>query len=442
MRQRTSSCLRWSLLVLAAVAPQIVYAQVARVMSVQGTAMLERAGQSPRILGTGDGVEQRDVINIANQSNALIEFRDRTRVTLRPNTVFRVTSYSESEPQGMVLGLVKGGMRASTGEIGKRDPASVKFQTSTAIIGVRGTEFDARICEDDCGAEQRAKPAARATDNVAARVIEMSGVVTAVRDRTSRTLVAGAALQPDESIVTPADGYAVLAFRDGSRITLGARSELAIRRFRFDERGPQSGQAHLKLVSGHAHVWTGQLARLGGDAYLFDTAAGTIRPQGTGFSVGGEDVIVVHTWDGTVIVQTLTERVEIRKGDTFGIAVVGGKITVMAAPPPFLLDATVPRPDRVQVDPATFGGSGSDPENGLYVWVRDGAVVLDRDRQTLEVPAGGAALATNTRLAALDTVPNFMRFDTTPLPNLPPRTGFQLPFFKAPDGSTVGLCTP
>lgn len=429
-------------LLIAAVSSHPALAQVARVMGVQGTAMLERAGQSPRILGTGDGVEQRDVINVAKESNALIEFRDRTRVTLRPNTVFRVTSYSEAEPQGMVLGLVKGGMRASTGDIGKRDPASVRFQTNTAIIGVRGTEFDARICEDDCGAEQRAKPAARAADHAAARVIEMSGAVSATLGRTSRILVAGASLQPEERIITPAGGHAVVAFRDGSRITLGSRSELAILRFRYDERAPKSGYAHLRLVSGHAHVWTGQLAKLGGDAYLFDTAAGTIRPQGTGFSVGGEDVIIVHTWDGTVIIQTLTERIEIRKGDTTAIAIVGGKITVMAAPPAFLLDSALPRPDRVQVDPSTFGDSASNPEQGLYVWVREGAVVLDRGQQILEVPAGGAALATKDKLAALGTVPNFMRFDSTPLPNLPPRSGFQLPFFKAPDGSTVGLCTP
>jgi hypothetical protein len=426
----------------AGLVPGIATAQIAKVMSVQGIAMLERGGQSPRILGTGDGVEQRDTINVGKESNALLEFRDRTRVTLRPNTIFRINMYSDNEKPAIEFGLIKGGMRTTTGEVAKRQPSAVKFQTNTAVMGVRGTEFDARICEDDCTFDQRFKPAAGVID-VAARVIELNGAVTAMANRVSRELVAGSTLQQQESILTPADGSAVIAFRDGSRMTLGPRSELVIQRFHYDERA-QSGHAHLKLVSGHAHVWTGQLAKLGGDAFLFETAAGMLRPRGTGFSVGAEDVIVIHTWDGTVILQVGTERVEIKKADTVAVSIVDGRITFLAAPPPFLVDPKLPRPDNINVDAATFGAAGGGVERGLYVWVRDGAVVLDKDSQTLEIPAGGAALATRDKLSALGTIPNFMRFDPTPRPNLPipSRTGFQLPVFKAPDGSTVGLCTP
>jgi hypothetical protein len=420
-------------------------AQIGKVISVQGTAMVERAGQTPRILGTGEPVEQRDVISVAQQSNAMLEFRDQTRITLRPNTVFRVNSYSDTPPHSMVLGLVKGGLRAVTGDIAKKEPTAVRFQTNTAIIGVRGTDFDARLCEDDCGQEQRAKPAPRSGPRTVARVIEMNGTVS-TEGRAPRALAAGAAVDVDDVVGTGADSYVVIGFSDGTRITLAERSELELQRFDYDSANPQKGQARLKLRSGTAHVWTGQLAKNGSDAFLFETRAGVIHPQGTGFSIGGaqssnDDVLIIHTWDGTVIIQTATERFEIKKTDTVAIAIVDGKVTFLPSPPAFLTDNKLPRPDRVQVDPATFGEAPPN-EQGLYVWVRDGAVVLDKDKKTIDVPAGSAALATRERLLPLDSVPNFMRFDTTPRPNRAGAGAYQIPFFRKPDGSVVGTCKP
>jgi hypothetical protein len=102
----------------------------------------------------------------------MLEFKDLTRITLRPNTVFRVDAFSETTPRQMVLGLLKGGLRAVTGEIAKQEPQAVRFQTNTAILGVRGTEFDLRLCDNDCTAEERAAAAA-VPSNVAARVVEV-----------------------------------------------------------------------------------------------------------------------------------------------------------------------------------------------------------------------------------------------------------------------------
>ena len=414
-------------------------AQIAKIMSVQGTAMLERAGQKPRILGVGDAVDQKDTISIAQQSNALLEFNDQTRITLRPNTVFRVNEYSDTAPRTMVMGLVKGGMRAVTGDIAKREPTAVRFQTNTAIIGVRGTEFDARLCETDCSAEERAKPQPRAGPGAAARVIDLKGTASAGAQQ--RGLAAGAAIFSDETVTVGPGSHAVIAFRDGTRVTLGEKSELDIVRFDYDAASPQKGQARLKLRAGTAHVYTGQLGKTQG-ALVFETKAGVIHPQGTGFSVSGDEVLIVHTWDGTVIIQTATERFEIKKDDTVAIQIVDGKVSFLPKPPQFLVDATLPRPDAITVDPGTFGDAGPS-EQGLYVWVRDGAVVLDRDQQTIEVPAGQAALATAQKFFQLNAVPNFMRFDQTPRPNLQ-RTGgaYQLPFFRKPDGSVMGMCRP
>jgi hypothetical protein len=342
----------------------------------------------------------------------------------------------------MVMGLIKGGMRAVTGDIAKREPSAVRFQTNTAIIGVRGTEFDARLCEQDCAAEERAKPQPRSGPGVAARVIEINGAASAGHQSSPRTLNAGAAVYGDETVTVGPASHAVLAFSDGTKITLGERSELDVVRFDFDAANPGKGQARLRLRSGTAHVWTGALAKLGSGAFVLETRAGVIHPQGTGFSVSGDEVLIIHTWDGTVIIQTATERFEIKRTETVAIAIVDGKVTFLPAPPTFLVDKALPRPDGVNVDPATFG-EAAPTEQGLYVWVRDGAVVLDRDKQTIDVPAGQAALATRDKFFQLNAVPNFMRFDQTPRPNFQ-RTGaaVQLPFFRKPDGSVMGMCRP
>ena len=418
--------------------PPAALAQVGRVVGVQGTAVLERAGQATRILGANDTLEQRDVISVAQNSNGVLEFRDRTRVTLRPNTIFRVDSFADADtaPKSMVLGLVKGGLRAVSGDIAKQSPTAMRIQTNTAILGVRGTEFDARICDADCAAEQAPKAAPRNAPTVVARVIEVSGTVNALQSPTaSRALVAGAAVHAQESVSTGPGASAVLAFGDGTRITLPERSVLEIPRFDFDPAHPRRGEARMNLVAGNAQVWTGELAKSGADRFLFETKVGTIRPHGTGFGVGGDEAVVIYTWNGMVVLQTATERIEVRQSNAVAVSLVDGKLTVTPAPINHF-DKVVPRPDRVNVDPATFGRQTTQYEDGLYVWVRDGVVVLDN----LEVTAGNAARVTRNGVMLLDTVPNFMRFDSTPGPQTAPR-GFLLPFFRAPDGSILNTCS-
>jgi hypothetical protein len=430
--------------VFATLVSSLAHAQIGHVVSVRGTAMVERSAQPGRILGAGEKLEQKDVINTAQSSHAVLEFRDKTRITLRPNTVFRVDSYSDAQdanrPQGMVLGLVKGGFRAVTGDIGKANPQNVRFQTETTILGIRGTEFDARLCADDCASEERTVPLQRVRAVAAARVLESTGVITAISEQgRERTLVPGALLTEGETIATAEGAHAVIVFSDGSRITLAERAKLAIARFQFDKAHPETGIGHMRLLSGNAHVYTGQLAKIGPDAFLFETTRGMLRAKGTGFSVSDGEVVVIHTWDGSVIIQTATERFELSKTHTGAVAIVDGKLTFLPEPPAHLLASATPRPDLVSVDPATFGQTGAPVEEGLYVWVRDGAVTLGTGPELIEVKAGSAVRTGSGGVALLPAVPNFMRFDLTPRPGLP-NPGTILPFFRASDGSITNMC--
>ncbi len=260
-------------------------AQVARVLDSRGAAVVERAGAAPRILGVGEPLDQRDTINVAPDSWAMLEFADQTRVTLRPNTVFRIDAYNDDAPGSVLLGLVKGGLRAVTGLVAKRNPRGVQFQTAVATIGVRGTEFDARLCEADCAAEENARPPAPAT-TVVARVIELEGNAMAARlGGPPRLLVPGANLYEGDQVDTADGTRAVVVFVDGTRLSLGERSRAHIDVYAYDERRPEDNRALLRLAAGAVTVETGNLAKLAPGRYEITTPRGTIRPRGTTFSV-------------------------------------------------------------------------------------------------------------------------------------------------------------
>jgi hypothetical protein len=98
----------------------------------------------------------------------------------------------------------------------------------------------------------------------------------------------------------------------------------------------------------------------------------------------------------------------------------------------------VPRPDRVKVDPDLFRAGEKAVDPGLYVWVRDGTIQLARDGKSVDVTAGNAVVATADKIAVLDAVPNFMRFDPTPQP-ANGAGSLVADAFRAADGS-FGIC--
>jgi hypothetical protein len=405
-------------------------AQIARVLDTKGTALVERSGQVPRLLGAGERLDERDVINVARDSWTILEFNDQTRITLRPGTVFRIDSYNPGAPESMLMGLVKGGFRAVTGLIGKRNPAGVKFHTATATIGIRGTEFDARLCEADCAVEERRLPAMHADPLASARVIEIKGMAFASgADEVSRLLAAGSIVREREGLVLGPDSYAVLAFLDGTIVSLSESSQFVVWDYQY---AVGMDRVHLVLIEGHASVVTGAIAKRAPDAFLFEGLAGIVRPRGTSFVMsasGGKGEILVR--DGAV--ERLGDRV-IAQGEMM-IVDGDGKTTLGKAGG--VAAGNAPHADLVKTMP---GGQARAAEPGLYVWVRDGAVQMDKGGQSMDVGAGSAGFANADSLVMLDGVPGFMRFDATPRP-APAGTEGTSDAFRAADGSVQDMCS-
>lgn len=134
-------------LAAALLAPLLALAQ-GTVQHLSGTLHVQRADGSVRLLSERSQVLTGDVVSTERDSYAQIRLTDGGQLTLRPNTQMRIEGYdfSESEPQkdNFVFALLKGGMRAVTGLIGKRaSKDAYKLRTATATVGIRGTDFNA-----------------------------------------------------------------------------------------------------------------------------------------------------------------------------------------------------------------------------------------------------------------------------------------------------------
>jgi hypothetical protein len=134
-------------LAAALLAPLLALAQ-GSVQHLSGTLHVQRSDGSVRLLSERSQVLQGDVVSTERDSYAQIKLTDGGQLTLRPNTQIRIEGYqfSEHEPQkdSFIFALLKGGMRAVTGLVGKRgNRDAYKLRTATATVGIRGTDFNA-----------------------------------------------------------------------------------------------------------------------------------------------------------------------------------------------------------------------------------------------------------------------------------------------------------
>ncbi len=108
-----------------------------------GDSKLIRGGRSLP-LRHGTEVNSGDTIETGH-GRAQVRFTDGGFVSLQPDTTFRVDDYEfqEQKPEKRrgFFSLLKGGLRAISGLIGRRDREKYRLKTPVATIGIRGTEY-------------------------------------------------------------------------------------------------------------------------------------------------------------------------------------------------------------------------------------------------------------------------------------------------------------
>lgn len=146
MRKLPPVLMRFLLMTLAALSTSLCQAD-GTVTQLSGTLSSQKADGTVKILGRDSRVEPGDTLSTEKDSYAMVRFTDGGSLTLKPNTQIKVESYAfedkAPEKDSMVFSLIRGGLRALTGLIGKRTGRqdAYRLKTTTATIGIRGTYF-------------------------------------------------------------------------------------------------------------------------------------------------------------------------------------------------------------------------------------------------------------------------------------------------------------
>jgi len=448
--------------------------EIGNVIYARGVATAQVADGDVRLLGTGSELLEGDVVNTAARSYAVLKLSDGTRMTVRPGTVLSLQAFKPKQ-QSALMRLFKGGLRMITGFISKRNPDGFRLRTSLATIGIRGTDFEARLCDRECVAESRRikrRPSVNGSP-VAGRLVFRRGRVTAVRGtRKAHGLALGAAVLAGDIIATGPRGVAVIAFRDRSRVTLRRASRFKIERMHYQPAAPEKDGLFMRLFKGGLRAVTGLIGKRNRNKVKISFATATIGIRGTGFDLvcAGEcgpdtqpvrsstnpvsgisgqftdDIVrpayaaqepqaLVHFFLGAGYIETPGGRRDLATGQTAQV-LGAGRPTLVTGPTPMLLQqlqqAPNPSKDKESLDPKyrkpgaikglfSSKAPGTLGEDTLVVTVHDGDVTVD------EVPvgpgetgvAGGEGPTFRTPTDAVPLVP-LASPDIPPKPALPP----------------------
>ena len=145
------TAIKFALVLLVGAQASLAWAaQVAgSIVQLSGPLMARKADGTVKVLALKSEVEPGDTLVAEKNTYALIRFIDKSEMTLKPNTTFKIEAfaYDAARPEGdsASFSLVKGGVRSITGLLGKRNRDKFELKTPAATIGIRGTTFVAQF---------------------------------------------------------------------------------------------------------------------------------------------------------------------------------------------------------------------------------------------------------------------------------------------------------
>ncbi len=137
------------LAVLGLLVPSVALAQsAARADFVSGPVVAIAADGTQRALPKGGEVRSGETVS-TGEGRAQLNFTDGAVVSLQPKSEFRIDEYNfvEADPgkEKGFFSLLKGALRTITGRVGKANRSAYRMSTTVATIGIRGTEYSARL---------------------------------------------------------------------------------------------------------------------------------------------------------------------------------------------------------------------------------------------------------------------------------------------------------
>ncbi len=405
--------------------PSFVFANVAQeeigeVVFARGAVSAKSHAGEIRVLGKQASIFKGDVITTGLKSFSVIKMIDSSRISVRPDTVFSFKDYSmKQDEESAVMQLFKGGLRAISGLISKRKPEAFKLDTAVATIGIRGTDFDVRLCELDCAIdEQNNKQKEKKT--VIAKIVLLRGEVKAIqKNNTERKLKLGSSIYEGDTLITETKSYAIIVFNDKSRMTLKAKTEIKIEKHRFISPESNDNSAVYNLIKGGIRALTGLITKVNKDNYKLQTATATIGIRGTGYDMvwlgpctGGATScgLTGSVWLGAIYAKNDAGEFDLLENQSFVIRLIDTPASIIETPP--ILN--IPRPDEVDVNfDELFNDEVEDVPSGLYANTREGIVYMERDGEIIEMrPGEGGFVSTDgSTIVKLERPRNFQTND-------------------------------
>jgi hypothetical protein len=144
--------LAWLLLALPVAA--VAADPLATITHATGTTHLRLPDGSLRLASVGTQLVEGTIVTVEESSSVRIRFPDGAELVLKPGSRLRIDSLQfqaeEPDSDSLVFSLLKGGLRAVTGLVGRRSsPEAFEGRTLVGTIGIRGTEFGMLLCEPE-----------------------------------------------------------------------------------------------------------------------------------------------------------------------------------------------------------------------------------------------------------------------------------------------------
>jgi hypothetical protein len=361
---------------------------IAKLETVEGVVAIQKKIGRSTVAARGTELSMGDIVSTAKNSTALLVFTDQSQIAVRPESRLVVSDYNykQAEPQadGMVVNLLKGGMRTLTGVIGKRgNEDAYRVAAAGQTMGVRAVDFIARVCDNDCGPEIRGResvqpPSVTSASGSVARIGMINGNVTATLAGAARTLDLNKPVFVGDILQSGESSAALVVFADATQFLLKQRTKATITAFNYDRERVDQNRVALNMESGGGRLTTGATGKLHpagvqviapqavigvrGTQFDFACAATGAHAQegtGTGTTTTCSGGFYVHVKEGRISLRAGGEDREFTAGQSGYVPRAGDAPVRLAAAPRFVTETPL------STDAAATTGSGQLQPEGL-----------------------------------------------------------------------------
>lgn len=144
------------------VVPAWAQNSAAQVMSVAGTASATDAQGRVRPIVKGADVYTGDRVVTAESGLVQMRLHDGGYLSVRPGTEMVIDQFVHNEKDAsqssFLVSLLRGGFRSITGLIGRSNPSGYQIRTSSATVGIRGTDHEPMLVLETPGMQAQDTP--------------------------------------------------------------------------------------------------------------------------------------------------------------------------------------------------------------------------------------------------------------------------------------------